>query len=90
MAIIAISNLRRDPALANASGLLAGATGQKGDSGPAGPAGQAGASGAAGRGISSVATDNNNHLIVTFTDGSTQDIGPVTVPPPSGADGGTF
>lgn len=87
MAITAISVLRRDPALANASGLIAGATGPAGQPGPAG---QAGPAGGIGRGITSVATNSNNHLIVTFTDGTTQDVGAVTVPPPSGADGGTF
>lgn len=87
MAITAISVLRRDPALANASGLIAGSTGPAGPDGERGPAGPAGGT---GRGVRSLSVDGSNNLIVTYSDGQTSNAGAVTVPPPSGADGGTF
>jgi hypothetical protein len=87
MAITAISVLRRDPALANASGLIAGATGRDGEKGgPGGP----GVQGPTGRGVRSLSVDGNNNLIVTYSDGQTSNAGTVSVPPPTGADGGTF
>ncbi|WP_267355581.1 MULTISPECIES: hypothetical protein [unclassified Methylobacterium] len=96
MAITAISVLRRDPALANASGLIAGATGPSGApgapgiQGQAGQPGQAGSPGPTGRGVSSVTVDGSSHLIVSYTDGSSSDAGPVTVATTAGVDGGTF
>lgn len=90
MAITAISVLRRDPALANASGLIAGSSGPPGAAGPAGAAGAAGTVGPSGRSITSVAVNGSSHLIITYSDGTTSDAGTVTVPPSSGADGGGF
>ena len=93
MAITAISVLRRDPALANASGLIAGATGPagaQGQAGASGPAGSQGQPGLAGRGIAGVGFDANGHLIVTYSDGSTSDAGTIAAPQASRADGGTF
>ncbi len=48
-----------------------------GTDGTNGTNGQDGADGAAGRGITSTSIDGNGHLIVSFSDGSTQDAGPV-------------
>ncbi len=93
MAILSIAVLRRDPALVNASGLIAGATGPGGPPGQAGTPGaqgNPGSNGPPGRGITSLAVDSFNHLIVTYSDGTSSDAGPVTVPAPTGGDGGTF
>lgn len=98
MTITAISVVRRDPALTNASGLIAGATGAQGAPGATGPQGGQGlqgvpgVAGAPGRGVSNIAVDTNNHLIVTYSDGTTSDAGAVQVSGGgSGAvDGGTF
>jgi hypothetical protein len=68
-----------------------GATGPAGETivgpeGPQGPAGADGAPGADGRGITSVQVtevgQNDCRLIVTYTDGSTQDAGAVDCPEP--------
>ena len=91
MTITAISVLRRDPALSNATGLIAGSTGLPGAAGAAGADGRPGlmgSDGAPGRGVQAVAVDSNGHFIVTYTDGSTSDAG--AIPSTTGADGGVF
>ena len=90
MAITAISVLRRDPALANASGLIAGSSGPPGTPGLQGNPGADGQPGPTGRSIASVAVNGSSHIIITYSDGTTSDAGPVTVPPSSGSDGGTY
>lgn len=52
-----------------------GETGQTGSSGVAGPAGEDGSDGQDGRGITSVVRNSDDHVIVTFTDGTTTDVG---------------
>jgi hypothetical protein len=60
---------------------LAGATGPKGEKGPKGDKGEKGAD---GRGIRSMRVDEVGDLIVTYTDGATQNVGHVR-----GEDGGS-
>lgn len=55
--------------------------GPTGPTGPAGPTGAAGANGADGVGVRGVQIVNG-HLIVTLTDGTTRDAGPVPTGPP--------
>lgn len=60
-----------------------GPAGPQGDPGPVGPAGQDGRNGTDGRdgvGVSTVTINSNCHLIVTYTDGRTEDAGQVTCP----------
>ena len=52
--------------------VMDGATGADGQTGPAGKDGK---DGAPGRGIQSVTINAQNHLIVTYTDGNTDDAG---------------
>lgn len=55
-----------------------GAPGQDGQDGAPGADGKDGANGkdgAPGRGVQSVTIDENNHLIITYTDGNTSDAG---------------
>ena len=81
MAITAISVLRRDPALANASGLIAGTTGRDGDPGKQGNPGGPGGPGPTGRGISSASVSDSGRLILTYTDGASADAGAVSYSP---------
>lgn len=62
-----------------------GPQGPPGDSiqGPAGPAGQPGRDGANGVGVASVQVNSSCHLIVTYTDGRTEDAGQVSCPVPN-------
>ena len=59
-----------------------GPKGDKGDAGQDGKDGQDGADGKNGRGIESVATNDKGELIITYTDGTTENAGKVV-----GADG---
>ena len=59
-----------------------GEQGPKGDKGNTGAAGKAGADGANGRGIAEAALNEDGELVLTFTDGTTQNLGRVV-----GADG---
>ena len=72
-------------------GQVAGATGPTGPSGPSGSSGRNGSSGANGRGIVSSAVNSSGHLVLTFTDGTSTDVGNVIGPTgatgPSGAPG---
>lgn len=72
-------------------GQVAGATGPAGPSGAPGQPGKNGAAGANGRGIVASAVNNAGHLILTFTDGTSRDVGNVIGPAgatgPSGAPG---
>ena len=52
-----------------------GSDGEDGDRGPQGPQGNQGTPGVNGIGISNMAVNSNYHLIVTYTDGSTSDLG---------------
>lgn len=75
-----------------------GATGATGATGSAGSDGQTGAAGANGtnsttetkQGISSVQIDENGHLLVTFSDGTSQDAGSINVLDYNGHDPLTF
>lgn len=58
----------------------AGPTGSQGPIGSTGPAGPAGQSGGDGRGVLDTAVNSNGELIVTFTDGSTDNVGVVRGP----------
>ena len=51
-----------------------GATGEKGDTGATGAQGE---TGAAGRGIETAKLDENGHLIITYSDGTSEDAGAV-------------
>jgi hypothetical protein len=66
-------------------GPVVGANGIDGRNGADGRDGERGDPGADGRGIADVSQDNGR-LIVTYTDGSTDDVGPLPVGPP-GSDG---
>lgn len=55
-----------------------GAQGPKGDTGATGPQGPAGVSGANGVGVSSSTINSSGHLILTMTDGTTQDAGAIS------------
>jgi hypothetical protein len=67
-----------------------GIIGRPGTDGATGPTGAPGPTGAAGRGVVS-ATVTDGHLLITYTDGTTADVGPVVGPTgatgPTGADG---
>lgn len=52
--------------------------GEKGDKGDKGDPGQNGANGKDGKGIANVTIDSSGNLIVTFTDGITQNVGNIT------------
>ena len=52
--------------------------GEKGDKGDQGEKGETGANGKDGRGIESMAFDTNGQLIVTYTDGTTQNLGSIS------------
>ena len=54
---------------------LDGQDGQDGAPGADGKDGQDGQDGAPGRGVLSTSIDANNHLIITYTDGNSQDAG---------------
>lgn len=54
-----------------------GAQGAQGPAGPTGPQGIQGPAGADGLGIASVDIDTNNHLIITYDDGTTHDAGEI-------------
>lgn len=62
-----------------------GSAGSSGAAGRPGAAGGDGKDGADGRGIAGVSIDGSGHLLVTYTDGATVDVGKVTGP--AGADG---
>ncbi|WP_339016899.1 ExeM/NucH family extracellular endonuclease [Corynebacterium hesseae] len=57
-----------------------GKDGQDGDKGPKGDKGDAGQDGKDGRGIKSVTTNNEGDLIITYTDGTTENAGKVSGP----------
>ncbi|MHB2252714.1 ExeM/NucH family extracellular endonuclease [Corynebacterium aurimucosum] len=57
-----------------------GDKGPKGDKGDAGQDGKDGADGKDGRGIKSVTTNNEGDLIITYTDGTTENAGKVSGP----------
>ena len=54
-----------------------GDTGAKGDTGPTGATGPKGDTGLTGKGVQSVLVDGTGHLIVTYTDSTTNDAGQV-------------
>ena len=56
-----------------------GQDGQDGAPGADGKDGKNGTNGAPGRGIASTTIDGNNHLIITYTDGNTDDAGALPV-----------
>ena len=55
-----------------------GPKGDKGDQGPAGKDGKDGANGTNGRGVTAFVVNDEGHLIVTYSDGETADLGKVT------------
>lgn len=57
-----------------------GVAGKTGKSGRPGENGETGAQGPAGRGIASTEISESGHLIVTYTDGTSTDLGPVIGP----------
>jgi len=60
---------------------IRGPKGEQGEQGPAGergPEGETGAQGEAGVGIDTMEIDENGNLVVTLTDGSVQDLGPLS------------
>lgn len=68
-----------------------GVDGRPGEKGIPGDAGKDGAPGAAGRGVAKLLIDAKGHLVVTFTDGATDDVGLVVgkdgAPGANGRDG---
>ncbi len=58
-------------------GNVVGPQGSTGNPGATGPAGPAGTNGSNGVGVSSVVVNSAGHMIVSYTDGSTSDAGPL-------------
>lgn len=76
MAITSIQVVSQGAAQSTGRAQSVGPTGGRGPAGERGPAGDRGNDGAAGRGVAAMVVDgNSNRLMVTFTDGVTQDIG---------------
>jgi hypothetical protein len=61
----------------NDLGNVVGPQGGAGETGATGPAGSNGTNGSNGVGVSSVVVNSSGHMIVTYSDGSTSDAGPV-------------